>query len=296
MDLVQAAFGDVALPPAAVQLFRLLALVTAGIGGGGLAFAAVQVAARPRTGGGAEGAMAAFGGLLARVVRWNPAENRALARWQAWRDLEGQPLSLPFLLGLSAALGLAGLAVGSALSPLFALLVGLLGAGAYPLHIQLQVKGWMTEFRNGLPATIILLMAEHKAGASIEGSLERLAERPGRIARFLDDALARTRRGREPLFSRGQHAGVLAGRARILGLPELRHLVHTLEEVENQGRAANRVMERLNDVQVIELGRRATDSINALERQLVVMIAVFFLFPILCLLLMGLMIPLFESL
>lgn len=296
MDILQATFGDLALPPAAVQLFRFLALASCGTAGGSLAFAALQAAARSRTGdGGAEGVLASLGALLARSLRWDPAGDGRLARWQAWHELEDRPLSIPFLLGLAAALGLAGLAVGSILSPLGALLVGLLGAGAYPLRIWLRVNGQMTEFRRGLPSSIILLLAEHKAGASIEGSLAQLAERPGPMARFLADALTRTRQGDEPLFSRGEHPGVLTRRARLLGLPELMHLVHTLESVENQGRAANQVMQKLNDLQVVELNKQAVDSINALERRLVVLIAVFFLFPILGLLLMSLMVPLFDA-
>ena len=282
------------LSPAAARMFQIMALLCCGLAGGSLAYA-IATAAPDTTSRGAAGTLTGLGHALSTVLRWNPAQSRAAVRWQAWRELEGKPLSLPFVIGVAAALGLAGLGVGLVLSPLMGLIGALAGGAAYPLLINSQVNGQMTDFRRGLPSSIILLLAEHRAGASIEGSIERLAERPGPMARFLQDALDRTRLGTEPLFSRGESPGALARRASQLGMPELQHLIHTLEVVENQGRAGNEVMDRLNSMQIIDLNKRSTDQLNALERRMVVMIAVFFLFPIMGLMLLSMFVPLLSA-
>ena len=301
MDFLPPQLEQLTLPPAAAALFYWLSVAGFGLAGGGFALAAAsrpRGAARPDAAAG-RGMLTSLGESVVRLLRWQPARHGRVERWQAWCALTGKPLSLPLLWGMSCSLGLAGLALGSVLGPVAAVLLAGLAGAAYPLVIANRVAGLEAEFVRSLPTTIILIMAEHKAGGSIEGALDRLSERPGLISHFFADTLARTRQDNSedpvPLFSRDEQTGTLARRARALRLPELQHLIETLETVAAQGPAADQVLSRLNDMQVIELTKRGRDRINALSQRLVIVIAAFFLLPIMGLLLFGLFTPLIGT-
>ena len=299
MDYLPPAIKELALNPAFVELVYWMGVMCFGIAGAGLAFAFASRPVKdpaekgnPSTTAGS-GFVTRLGASLVHLLRWQPESGGRVERWVSWYALSGRELSVPLMWGLSACLGLAGMAIGSAFGPLASFILGGVFAGFYPLMIASRVSRLETEFVRGLPTTIILLMAEHRAGSSIEGALDRLSERPGAISRFISLTLAQSRQQADaiPLFSRSEQTGALAAQARVLALPELIHLVQTLEDVENQGQSANRVMERLNDMQVIELTKRGRDQIHTLSQRLVFVIALFFLAPIMGLLLYSLFTP-----
>jgi Flp pilus assembly protein TadB len=142
-----------------------------------------------------------------------------------WLALEGPVVSAAATVGFALVLALVGFGAW-ALTGIPALLAGPVLGFLLPFVRQRSAADKvMRRVQNNLPDLSAMLAAEMAAGNPPDRAIERAAELGGPLARILQIALAEQRATGRPVFSRGKVAGLLVEVASRYPLPALRAFV-----------------------------------------------------------------------
>jgi Flp pilus assembly protein TadB len=251
--------------------------------------------------------------VMARLdITSTSASGRALAAYRT--DALDTPLEqvgaalIKRLPGLSNLLGLEihrrwlaleGPVVSAAATVGFALVLALVGFGAWaltgiPALLAGPVLGFLLPFvRQRSAADKVMRRVQNHLP---DRAIERAAELGGPLARILQIALAEQRATGRPVFSRGKVAGLLVEVASRYPLPALRAFVAQIDMAAKTGAAGPELMSGLAHTLIVEYKDRSLRAAEQLDSRLAVPSVGFFFMPFLFLILVPLLLPVLNAL
>ena len=213
-----------------------------------------------------------------------------------WLALEGSVVSAAATVGFALVLALVGFGAW-ALTGIPALLAGPVLGFLLPFVRQRSAADKvMRRVQNHLPDLSAMLAAEMAAGNPPDRAIERAAELGGPLARILQIALAEQRATGRPVFSRGKVAGLLVEVASRYPLPALRAFVAQIDMAAKTGAAGPELMSGLAHTLIVEYKDRSLRAAEQLDSRLAVPSVGFFFMPFLFLILVPLLLPVLNAL
>lgn len=273
---------------------------------GALAFLAYVAAASIRLERPAEGRLATFAGVertgaLDRIGGWilraTGLDLGAWERYLEWAQLGGYypGWTVATMLGRGLVYGLAGLAYAA-----------LTGAGIFYLaapalflmpflRVRSRAKTVIRHTVRSIPEMAALVAAEMAAGNPPDRGVERAAEMPGVLGTLLARAVAETRRGGRPLFTKKPVRGTLVETMAAMGLPELNAFAVQLDLVADKGVAGAELMTSIAETLAAEYRESVMRAAEELESNLVAPAALFFFLPFVVVIMAPLVVSLLRT-
>ena len=288
------------VPANLIPILTILALVSATVAGSHLGLLLLEARTRQQQDGTpAAGAVAdRMGAQLQARLGGNTFA--FWPRWDLWLSLAGTPPRLHRVLGWGLLGGLVALAL---LLPLQALL-GLLALPGVLCGLLLYYRSQMGLVRNRLtrelPDMLLILAAEMAANRNLGQVLMIYSDKPGPIAAFIRrvaDEVAAGIEG-EGLFAHDSETreGAIVQLARRFDHADLLNVMQMLNRIENEGAHAASSISILSKQHLTDRIELIEKRASTLENQLHGIVFVFFLIPLLGLLLVPILAPLLQSL
>jgi len=149
-----------------------------------------------------------------------------------------------------------------------------------------------------LPEIASLVAAELAAGVPPEQALSRSASLPGPVPLLIAEAIARSQRTGQPLFSRrdgGQKLnGSLFDTFTDANVPAVRSFAAQLDRVSEKGVAGAAQMSRIAQAMAQEYRQRLMSETKKLDSRLVLATALFFFIPFVVVILGSFMLPILQ--
>lgn len=213
-----------------------------------------------------------------------------------WLMLSGASPTVATTIGLSALLGIVGLALPILTGLPITLVLTAFGA-SYPfVRLRRQANLIRRSVLRALPELTALMAAEMAAGNPPDRALERATEWGGPLALLMRKVVERARATSRPVFGRGDLPGMLVEVVGEYDLPALKAFATQIDLAARKGAAGPELMEGLARTLIIEYKDRALRQAEALDNRLAVPSVLFFFLPFMFLLLAPLLIPLMAIL
>ncbi len=273
---------------------------------GALAFLAYVAAASIRLEAPASGRLAGFAGVerahpLDRVGGWilrlTGLDLGAWGRYLEWARLGGhyRGWTVATMVGRGLAFALIGLAYAALTgAPAFYLAAPALLFMPF-LRVRSKAKAVIRHTLRSIPEMAALVAAEMAAGNPPDRGVERAAEMPGVLGTLLARAVAETRRGGRPLFTKKPVRGTLVETLAEMGLPELNAFAVQLDLVAEKGVAGADLMTSIARSLAAEYREAVMRAAEELESNLVAPAALFFFLPFVAVIMAPLVVSLLRT-
>lgn len=218
--------------------------------------------------------------------------------WQSWLQLDpdetprtlARELGKAFLLALVIGGGLMFLSI-------------TLGVGAFVvtciipfLLMRSSAQKLRQQAQGELPELMLLLSAEVAAGQSFENAITFMSRLPGALHRFLYLAVRHSEQEQVSLFTTADRRGVLVQMVRRLQDPMISLAFTSFDHVTIQGAHAAGTLRQNNETIIANKDRLMQERGQRMETMLFVLLTIFFMLPLLSLLLMPIGFSLMQAL